>query len=743
MKTVQPVTLRTMQPAALRVDREAGVIAGVAVITAGNTLTDANGNPPMVVDAVTLKQVADFINASSIGVKSRITHESTLTGGDEIRDRVGYFRNARIDGDSVRADFHAHVATDAFTLKLMSIAEQDAASCGTSIVSTKSYTEPTIKGPALRINSLEAVDWVGEPAANPRGMLSTKTSGTLPPKATGQNTKGFVMELNEQQIEYLRELGLSPEATADDITAFLETLTPEQQAELDAVAAPVAEGEPAPAAPAPAPVAVSKGKAKAKPAAKPAPVVVDDEPAATLVELDEIATLANLPASWVVEQGKLGKTAAEAKAIALAAVKKGRTPVTLSGNPTITGGRNINLETINDAVRDAVLLRAGARKIVKLDSEGSVMLSANGAPEMHKHHERASEFRGRSLIEIGRRYLIALGYRDADNLNPTALAGILLSRAKLREVLPGGVFLAGATGDFPYLLADAMGKVLRSEYVLQPHTWSQWCAKRTTPDFKDIKVLQLGEAADLVVIPEGDQYTFAQLTESREVYAVQTQGTGLKFTRQMLINDDLSAFDRVPKKLGSAAMRAVEAKAISILTANAALADGGALFNSTAVTTTGGHANTTTGALTAAAAVASIDAAMTSMRTKVALGSDDPLDIMPKFALVPTTQYFKAKVAFASGVDPSLANATPNPIASEGVTVIQSARLDADSTAEWYLLADPNQYDTVEVAFLEGEETPVIEEETDFNSDSLHMKVRHTFNAKAIDWRGMVRGSGS
>lgn len=553
--------------------------------------------------------------------------------------------------------------------------------------------------------------------------------------------------LTPEQIAFLTPLGLPEGADGVAIAAFIAGLD-EANAAAYAALTPAATLESDDDEEKPAVAASADEEEEKKPAAmsaaKPKPAAnepVDVKGAVALALKAErarvtairgIAKKAGKDEAWIVKQIE---TDAEVGEIALSAINTLKREPSDMKTSTIAVGADLNRDTLNDAVRDAVLLRAGARRIVKIDDQGGVMLTASGAKDMHKFHDRSSQFRGRTIIEAGRMYLQALGYHKATDLGQTELASLLLNRRRMQDALPG-VFLAQSTGDFPYLLADAMGKVLRSEYALAPHTWEQWCGRRTVPDFKDIKLIQLSEAANMSVIPEGDEYEFATLTEGQETYAVQTQGSGLKFTRQSLINDDLSAFDRVPRRLGTAAMRAVESKAISILTANAALADQVALFAS-------GHSNVTTGSLAPSTAVASIDAAFTAMQTQTALGSDDPLDIQPRFALVPTSSHFKAKVAFASGVDPSLANATPNPVSGENVTVIPSARLNSNSTTQWYLLADPSQIDTVEMAFLEGEETPVIEEETDFNSDALHMKVRHTFNAKAIDYRGMVRGSGA
>jgi hypothetical protein len=51
--------------------------------------------------------------------------------------------------------------------------------------------------------------------------------------------------------------------------------------------------------------------------------------------------------------------------------------------------------------------------------------------------------------------------------------------------------------------------------------------------------------------------------------------------------------------------------------------------------------------------------------------------------------------------------------------------------------------DTVEYTFLEGEESPVIETEWNFDNDTLKHKIRQTFAAKAIDWRGLYENDGA
>lgn len=198
------------------IDREAGIIRGVSVIAAGMTKPSGGGREPFMVDATTLQQVADAINASAIGVKSRITHPE-LTNADDLPLRVGYVRNARVDGDRVRADFHAHSAADINVVRLMGIAENDPTSCGLSIVAATVIFDqlPNHSGTVLRIvDRIDAADWVGDPAANPTGMLSAhrESENTMSISLSDNRRAAFVRHVSDA---ILAKLG-KPLALFDD-----------------------------------------------------------------------------------------------------------------------------------------------------------------------------------------------------------------------------------------------------------------------------------------------------------------------------------------------------------------------------------------------------------------------------------------------------------------------------------------------------------------------------------------------
>ncbi|MGL5584759.1 MAG: ClpP-like prohead protease/major capsid protein fusion protein, partial [Plesiomonas sp.] len=74
--------------------------------------------------------------------------------------------------------------------------------------------------------------------------------------------------------------------------------------------------------------------------------------------------------------------------------------------------------------------------------------------------------------------------------------------------------------------------------------------------------------------------------------------------------------------------------------------------------------------------------------------------------------------------------------------VIAEPRLDDASEKEWYLAAAKGT-DTIEVAYLNGIDTPYIEQQSGFNIDGVATKVRIDAGVAPIDYKGLTKSSGS
>ncbi|CNH15706.1 Uncharacterised protein [Yersinia intermedia] len=73
--------------------------------------------------------------------------------------------------------------------------------------------------------------------------------------------------------------------------------------------------------------------------------------------------------------------------------------------------------------------------------------------------------------------------------------------------------------------------------------------------------------------------------------------------------------------------------------------------------------------------------------------------------------------------------------------IIVEPRLDKASTKAWYV-ASAKGSDTIEVAYLDGMDTPYLEEQQGFTVDGVAWKVRIDAGVAALDYRGLVKSSG-
>jgi ATP-dependent protease ClpP protease subunit len=306
--------------------------------------------------------------------------------------------------------------------------------------------------------------------------------------------------------------------------------------------------------------------------------------------------------------------------------------------------------------------------------------------------------------------------------------------------MPGSYVMAASPGmhstsDFTSTLANVASKSLLKGYMEAEETWPAWTSTGSLADFKATQRVDLGLFSALTVVPEGGEYTFGTIGDFGEPIQLATYGKMFAITRQAIINDDLSRFTTIPQRMGRAARRTIGNLVYAILTGNPVMSDGVTLFHSN-------HGNTTTGALT----TANLDAA----RAKMAIqrdpdGNATALNITPQFLIVPTALLGKARQLITSEFEIGSGGTNtraPNYV-RDMVTVIADARLDADSTAEWYLAANPAQHETIEVAYLNGVSTPTLEQRDGWYIDGVEFKVRIDAGVKALDYRGLLYSTGA
>jgi hypothetical protein len=294
------------------------------------------------------------------------------------------------------------------------------------------------------------------------------------------------------------------------------------------------------------------------------------------------------------------------------------------------------------------------------------------------------------------------------------------------------------TGSFANLLLDAANKTLLAAYEESPQSWNMWARQApSVADFKNINRIRFSESPNPEMVPEKQPYKEKAMSDSKESYKVEKYGALFTVSWETVVNDDLDAIGRVPAMHGNACRRKVNSEVYSVLTSNPVMGDTVALF--------GSHASgTNLSGASANPSVTTLNAAFAAMRTQKGLTSDAILNIVPRYLIVPVALEATA-LELVNSTSYIVANGNQGVQNIYGVggvrslTVIGEPVLDGNSTAAWYLAADPSQVDTVEVSFLQGEESPVLEDEWDFDTDVYKYKVRQTFGVKAIDWRGMYK----
>jgi len=350
----------------------------------------------------------------------------------------------------------------------------------------------------------------------------------------------------------------------------------------------------------------------------------------------------------------------------------------------------------------------------------ALLTRAGVADAKTREAARASEHRGAKLLDLAKASLTKAGIKHGhmDQMQIVAAA-----------------FTQG-TGDFTVLLENAMHKALQSAYATAPDTWSRFCAIGSVSDFRAHNRYRVGSLGNLDVVNELGEFTNKTISDGEKA-AVQigTRGNIINLSRQAIINDDLGAFIGLAAQLGRAGRRTIEAAVYALLAENAGLGptmgDNKTLFHADHKNIGGGSA----------ISVAGLDADRVLMASQSDISGNDFLDLRPAVLLVPLGLGSTAKILNEASYDPDTANKLQKPNAVAGLfnDIVDTPRLTGTRR---YLFADPSDAPTIEVAFLDGNQEPYVEQQTGFTVDGTQYKVRLDFGVAAIDYRGAVTNAG-
>lgn len=381
--------------------------------------------------------------------------------------------------------------------------------------------------------------------------------------------------------------------------------------------------------------------------------------------------------------GDLSITAEQAKDKLLAKLGANTTP---SAAPTAYAG---NGNIVGDSVKQSLLARAGIDK--------------------DKADAKDNAYNAMTLRELARASLVDRGISVSGH-NAMSMVGLAFTHS---------------SSDFGQILIDVAHKSLLKGWETATENFDQFTSHGTLTDFRPAKRVGLGDFGYLPQVGEGEEYTYGTIGDEGASVALATYGQLFNITRQAILNDDMHLLTKIPEKMGQAARATIAKLVFALLTGNAIAQDGKALFDTS-------HKNTLTGA---ALDVTSIDKAIQLMNGFVN-SRGEPLAIEPEFMLLPTSLYTRAKQVLGSAsVEGADANSgIINPI-RDIVPALKSARLQVADPKSWYLI----NKEAIEVSYLDGIDTPYIEQQNGFTVDGVSTKVRIDAGVNVIDYRGIVK----
>ena len=461
-------------------------------------------------------------------------------------------------------------------------------------------------------------------------------------------------------------------------TTMPETQTPEADANVESRAAPITP-----------------------PAADPSPDAIRTEANRAAAEMLALCERHALGACFAADPIRRGLSLDAARAAILDKLAEADAPAARGSEPVAATARGTG--AADAAYRDAM-----SEALLHRHNPGRAQLT-----------DRAREFRGLTLLELARHALDRRGIATRGMSKMELATEALIGRSGLHS-----------TSDFPLILANVANKTLRAAYDTTPRTFTAWARQAVITDFKPVARNQLGGAPDLLRVPESGEFTYGTIGESREVYALVTYGRIVGITRQTLINDDLDAFTRIPSAFGAAAADLESDLVYSIFSTNPNMADGNPLFHAS-------HANLGTAGAISETTLAEAYRLFGNQRGL----EGRQISVLPRYIITPPgVRSVEARK--------NVTATTPNAVAgvnafANRLEPIEEARLiPAAGPDPWFLAADPSRIDTIEFAYLEGQQGVYTETRSGFEVDGIEIKARHDFAAKAIDWRGLFRNAG-
>jgi hypothetical protein len=300
----------------------------------------------------------------------------------------------------------------------------------------------------------------------------------------------------------------------------------------------------------------------------------------------------------------------------------------------------------------------------------------------------------------------------------------------------------------PNILSNALNKSLAENYALFPSAARQIWRTLNANDFKLHREMRLTSDSMLKVLPVSGEIEPAQLGEQVFPWSVSTFARVIKITRELIVNDDLSAFSTIPQLFARGCALAQEDLFFRLVLSNPS----NFYHSNNANLLTG----TTAGPTNSAISLEGLSNAYITLMQQV----DDagyPIGAVPRFLLCPpelklaADSLFHSTTVVASPTAAAGAALLPsgNPLfgLAEPITspYLSNSSYTGYSTTAWYLLTAPaGGLASWGMGFLGGNEAPIVESvPSPANELGWSFRAFCDFGAAALDPRASVKCAGA
>ena len=295
-----------------------------------------------------------------------------------------------------------------------------------------------------------------------------------------------------------------------------------------------------------------------------------------------------------------------------------------------------------------------------------------------------------------------------------------LTASTLRPILQA----AWATHSISGILSNTANKFLLAGFTSVEDSWRQIASTRSVSDLKTYTSYRLNGSMKFQKVANGGELKNAAVSEESRTISADTYGIMTSVTRTDLINDDLGAITAVPQRLGRGG-----ALALNDLFWDAFKNDG-SFF-----TVARGNKKTSATAL----GIAGLKEAVTLFR-KLKDSDGNPVAVQPRILLVPVDlEVTAAELMNSTQIASGNTSGQPSTNVFAGRYQVVSSTYLTDAS-DYYLLASPADLATMEVAFLNGQQSPIVETaDADFNVLGIQMRGFWDVGVAQAEYLGGVK----